>query len=190
VDDSLSVQVQRKSDGKVIESRIKSKKDAKDVVYEFWGSIGDVVEIVPKSAQQLLFPAKREFRVEEAKTCPLRVEDFQAKMGSFLSGRVEPAIAGVKISVLDKNTAERIAQVETTADGAFRVGPLHEDRDYQMVLPFLHSSPSLCTSSLLCCTASLALLCFSEFANSEIISLFFGVAFFECRKLKKKATFS
>jgi protocatechuate 3,4-dioxygenase beta subunit len=71
----------------------------------------------PLDAAQLCYP--REI------TSPSAAYDFEVRSGQFKTGSVQPAVAGVKMTV-QCEAEEYVA--ETTADGSFKIGPIRGEK--------------------------------------------------------------
>lgn len=94
------------------------------------GKVGETVTFTPSSPKILFYPPSQTITLTTAE-CPPELPPFEARMGIFLRGHVEPALAGVKIAVSKDNTL--VASVTTDASGAYSVGPLPDDAVYSTV---------------------------------------------------------
>jgi hypothetical protein len=68
--------------------------------------------------------------------CPSPLAPFQARPGSYVKGRVEPAIANVRISVYttgEDGERRLVSESTTTASGNYSIGPLPDNTPYEIV---------------------------------------------------------
>lgn len=90
---------------------------------------GETITITPLSETLLFKPST--YQLVGGNDC---VEDrftFKARKGLILTGRVQPAIAGVNVKLRLKSSGEELQQV-TNNLGAFRFGPIDTDSDYDL----------------------------------------------------------
>ncbi len=134
--------------------------------YTFWASVGggeyavSAPVFVSRNSEQtdvLFYPRTRAVRVSAASPCLTAVEPFEGRAGVYVSGRVSPAVAGVTITLVSKETQQSVV---TDANGKYRAGPLYDDQKYTGNC----NSPHLCTlhsalfAELLCCCAAAGLM--------------------------------
>eukprot|EP00741_Cyanophora_paradoxa_P017415 tig00020965_g16824.t1 len=99
--------------------------------YTYWASLGETVEVVPKSKSLLFYPKTRTASVTKAE-CQKPVEAIECRPGVFLKGKVA-AVAGVEITVTSETTGDVVARTTTDASGAYAAGPLYDDQKYKVV---------------------------------------------------------
>uniref|UniRef100_H3BZK0 NODAL modulator 1 n=1 Tax=Tetraodon nigroviridis TaxID=99883 RepID=H3BZK0_TETNG len=101
--------------------------------YEFshWARAGEKITVTPSSKELLFYPPEVEATVT-GESCPGRLVDIVGRAGLFLSGKVSPELEGVEISISERGSATPLITVATTELGAYSVGPLHSDRQYDI----------------------------------------------------------
>eukprot|EP00466_Bigelowiella_natans_P006022 jgi/Bigna1/143010/aug1.75_g17718 len=138
------------------------EKDAGGAVigytYSFWAGEGERLEIAIKpnlessrgrgskgggtkeeTAPLLFYPRKMLLTVEGG-GCPEPLPPFQGRLARFVTGKVSPAVANVKVEVFTstatktsrKGEGERplAASALTDINGRYRAGPLYDDEEY------------------------------------------------------------
>ncbi|XP_072165899.1 BOS complex subunit NOMO3-like [Diadema setosum] len=108
-------------------------------VYEVthWARNGEVLEFKPSSGEFLFYPSTIKVTVESGETCPGLVAEFEGRPGVFITGRVQPALSGVKVTITptsekeEQATGQAITEV-TDENGQYRVGPLEDTTDYRV----------------------------------------------------------
>ncbi|KAJ8035005.1 Nodal modulator 2 [Holothuria leucospilota] len=111
-------------------------------IYEFayFASNGDVLTITPVSKEILFYPPETEVTVKVGESCPGVITEFEGRPGKFISGTIEPPLAGVIITLTHIPAADedRRAPVEVLSDkkGQYRVGPLPDTAEYTISASF------------------------------------------------------
>ena len=83
------------SRGTIIEARFDSMLNGEDYLYQFsfWGAPSEHYTFQPKSDELLFYPKTHSVSVS-GQVCPPKVEDFKARAGLMISGKVEERIEG------------------------------------------------------------------------------------------------
>jgi len=110
--------------------------------YSFWAHPGTRVEVVTVSdkaddvllSSLLFYPDIVTALVQDV--CPTSVPPFAARPGLFLSGSVTPPVSGAQVTVTDNSDSGVAVQVTVDNTGAYRAGPLYDDKDYSVDLSF------------------------------------------------------
>ncbi|KAF0301730.1 Nodal modulator 2 [Amphibalanus amphitrite] len=89
---------------------------------------GQVMTFQPQSDTMLFTPTYRQLTAGE--DCADEAVTFQARKGTFISGRISPSLAGARITV---SAADMEPVTAITDDkGAYQIGPLVPDRRYEV----------------------------------------------------------
>eukprot|EP01122_Echinamoeba_exundans_P007456 TRINITY_DN2311_c0_g2_i2.p1 TRINITY_DN2311_c0_g2~~TRINITY_DN2311_c0_g2_i2.p1 ORF type:complete len:1254 (+),score=406.06 TRINITY_DN2311_c0_g2_i2:197-3958(+) len=100
--------------------------------YNHWVDLAaggsDAVEVVPVSKHVFFYP-KSIKSAGSAADCPPTLPTISGRPGVFVQGQVEPATAGVKITVTGGDDA---VETESDASGKYRVGPLPDNAEYSV----------------------------------------------------------
>ncbi|KAM8842505.1 BOS complex subunit NOMO1 [Synchiropus picturatus] len=99
--------------------------------FSYWARAGEKITVTPSSKELLFYPPEVEATIT-GESCPGRVVDIVGRAGLFLEGIVSPQLQGVEISISEKGAAETLVTVVTNEQGAYSVGPLHSDRQYDI----------------------------------------------------------
>uniref|UniRef100_A0A8C5HGI7 Nodal modulator 1-like n=1 Tax=Gouania willdenowi TaxID=441366 RepID=A0A8C5HGI7_GOUWI len=101
--------------------------------YEFayWARAGEKITVTPSSKELLFYPPEVEATIT-GESCPGRLVDIVGRAGLFLKGQVSPELQGVQISITERGAAAALVTVATNEMGAYSVGPLHSDRQYDI----------------------------------------------------------
>lgn len=107
-----------------------SGKDGIVYEYKFWALLGEELRFVPSSSLLLFYPRYVDASVTE-NACPPPITPFLARPGLFLKGKVTPAVANIRIRVLNE-AKEVLIETLTAADGTYSAGPLYDDQKYEV----------------------------------------------------------
>jgi hypothetical protein len=88
----------------------------------------DAVEVVPLSKHVFFYP-KSIKSAGSAADCPPTLPTISGRPGVFVQGQIDPATAGVKITV---SGGEDSVEAESDASGKYRVGPLPDNAEYSV----------------------------------------------------------
>ncbi|XP_063064130.1 BOS complex subunit NOMO1 [Engraulis encrasicolus] len=103
--------------------------------YEFshWARAGEKITVTPSSTELLFYPPELEATIT-GESCPGRTVSIEGRAGLFLHGQVSPELQGVDISISQRGGAssEPVVIVLTDESGAYSVGPLHSDQEYDI----------------------------------------------------------
>eukprot|EP01087_Luapelamoeba_hula_P013714 TRINITY_DN3937_c0_g1_i1.p1 TRINITY_DN3937_c0_g1~~TRINITY_DN3937_c0_g1_i1.p1 ORF type:complete len:545 (+),score=118.07 TRINITY_DN3937_c0_g1_i1:403-2037(+) len=108
-----------------------------------YAAVGDKITVKPVdatsaaieggSAGLLFYPPTRAFTLDTPK-CPPPIPAIIAKPGLFVKGKITPALAGARVSLMSKPGNNPLAATVTSADGTYAVGPLYDDTHYSIVV--------------------------------------------------------
>ncbi|XP_039651536.1 nodal modulator 1 [Perca fluviatilis] len=99
--------------------------------FSYWARAGEKITVTPSSKELLFYPPEVEATIT-GESCPGRLVDIAGRAGLFLEGKVSPELQGVEISISERGTAVPLVTVATNEMGAYSVGPLHSDRQYDI----------------------------------------------------------
>uniref|UniRef100_A0A665TJ43 Nodal modulator 1-like n=1 Tax=Echeneis naucrates TaxID=173247 RepID=A0A665TJ43_ECHNA len=99
--------------------------------FSYWARAGEKVTVTPSSKELLFYPPEVEATIT-GESCPGRLVDITGRAGLFLEGQVSPELQGVEISISERGAAAPLITVATNEMGAYSVGPLHSDRQYDI----------------------------------------------------------
>uniref|UniRef100_A0A8C9XS04 NODAL modulator 1 n=1 Tax=Sander lucioperca TaxID=283035 RepID=A0A8C9XS04_SANLU len=99
--------------------------------FSYWARAGEKITVTPSSKELLFYPPEVEATIT-GESCPGRLVDIAGRAGLFLEGKVSPELQGVEISITERGTAAPLITVATNEMGAYSVGPLHSDRQYDI----------------------------------------------------------
>ncbi|KAM7418652.1 hypothetical protein PAMA_015993 [Pampus argenteus] len=99
--------------------------------FSYWARAGEKITVTPSSKELLFYPPEVEATIT-GESCPGRLVDISGRAGLFLEGKVSPELQGVEISITEKGAAAPLITVATNEMGAYSVGPLHSDRQYDI----------------------------------------------------------
>ncbi|KAJ8246016.1 hypothetical protein GJAV_G00262750 [Gymnothorax javanicus] len=99
--------------------------------FSYWARAGEKVTVTPSSKELLFYPPEVEATIT-GDGCPGRLVDITGRAGLFLKGQVSPELEGVEISISEKGAATPLITVVTNEKGAYSVGPLHSDLQYDV----------------------------------------------------------
>uniref|UniRef100_I3KRK4 NODAL modulator 1 n=2 Tax=Oreochromis niloticus TaxID=8128 RepID=I3KRK4_ORENI len=99
--------------------------------FSYWARAGEKITVTPSSKELLFYPPEVEATIT-GESCPGRLVDITGRAGLFLEGKVSPELQGVEISISERGAATPLITVATNEMGAYSVGPLHSDRQYDI----------------------------------------------------------
>ncbi|XP_034043318.1 nodal modulator 1 [Thalassophryne amazonica] len=99
--------------------------------FSYWARAGEKITVTPSSKELLFYPPEVEATIT-GESCPGRLVEISGRAGLFLEGKVSPELQGVEISISERGAAAPLITVATNENGAYRVGPLHSDRHYDI----------------------------------------------------------
>ncbi|XP_037620100.1 LOW QUALITY PROTEIN: nodal modulator 1 [Sebastes umbrosus] len=99
--------------------------------FSYWARAGEKITVTPSSKELLFYPPEVEATIT-GESCPGRLVDIAGRAGLFLVGKVSPELQGVEISITERGAAAPLITVATNEMGAYSVGPLHSDRQYNI----------------------------------------------------------
>uniref|UniRef100_A0A667XUU7 NODAL modulator 1 n=1 Tax=Myripristis murdjan TaxID=586833 RepID=A0A667XUU7_9TELE len=99
--------------------------------FSYWARAGEKITVTPSSKELLFYPPEVEATIT-GESCPGRLVDITGRAGLFLEGKVSPELQGVEISITERGAAAPLITVATNEMGAYSVGPLHSDRQYDI----------------------------------------------------------
>ncbi|XP_028256161.1 LOW QUALITY PROTEIN: nodal modulator 1-like [Parambassis ranga] len=99
--------------------------------FSYWARAGEKITVTPSSKELLFYPPEVEATIT-GESCPGRLVDIAGRAGLFLEGKVSPELQGVEISITERGAAAPLITVATNEIGAYSVGPLHSDRQYDI----------------------------------------------------------
>ncbi|KAM9314632.1 BOS complex subunit NOMO1 [Pholidichthys leucotaenia] len=99
--------------------------------FSYWARAGEKITVTPSSKELLFYPPEVEATIT-GESCPGRLVDITGRAGLFLEGKVSPELQGVAISITERGAASPLITVATNEMGAYSVGPLHSDRQYDI----------------------------------------------------------
>ncbi|XP_022061229.2 nodal modulator 1 [Acanthochromis polyacanthus] len=99
--------------------------------FSYWARAGEKITVTPSSKELLFYPPEVEATIT-GESCPGRLVDITGRAGLFLEGKVSPELQGVEISITERGAATPLITVATNEMGAYSVGPLHSDRQYDI----------------------------------------------------------
>uniref|UniRef100_A0A3P8TWT2 NODAL modulator 1 n=1 Tax=Amphiprion percula TaxID=161767 RepID=A0A3P8TWT2_AMPPE len=99
--------------------------------FSYWARAGEKITVTPSSKELLFYPPEVEATIT-GESCPGRLVDIIGRAGLFLEGKVSPELQGVEISITERGAATPLITVATNEMGAYSVGPLHSDRQYNI----------------------------------------------------------
>uniref|UniRef100_A0A1A8V1N5 Nodal modulator n=1 Tax=Nothobranchius furzeri TaxID=105023 RepID=A0A1A8V1N5_NOTFU len=99
--------------------------------FSYWARAGEKITVTPSSKELLFYPSEVEATIT-GESCPGRLVDIIGRAGLFLEGKVSPELQGVEISISERGAAAPLITVATNEVGAYSVGPLHSDRQYDI----------------------------------------------------------
>ncbi|XP_019744926.1 nodal modulator 1 [Hippocampus comes] len=99
--------------------------------FSYWARAGEKITVTPSSKELLFYPPEVEATIT-GESCPGRMVDIMGRAGLFLEGKVSPELQGVEVSISERGAATPLITVATNENGAYSVGPLHSDRQYDI----------------------------------------------------------
>ncbi|KAG7491883.1 hypothetical protein MATL_G00008710 [Megalops atlanticus] len=99
--------------------------------FSYWARAGEKVTVTPSSKELLFHPPEVEATIT-GEGCPGRLVNIAGQAGLFLEGQVSPELEGVEISISERGAATPLITVFTNEKGAYSVGPLHSDLQYDI----------------------------------------------------------
>eukprot|EP00697_Spironema_sp_BW2_P008373 gnl/Spiro4/22956_TR11332_c0_g1_i1.p1 gnl/Spiro4/22956_TR11332_c0_g1~~gnl/Spiro4/22956_TR11332_c0_g1_i1.p1 ORF type:complete len:1203 (+),score=379.97 gnl/Spiro4/22956_TR11332_c0_g1_i1:30-3611(+) len=98
--------------------------------YSFWTALHESTELRPVSAGLLFYPQTQTNVVTETMRCAPPPAPFRGRPGLVLSGKVEPPLEGVRITVTPQRDGDAVVEVLTDSRGTYRTPPLYDDTSY------------------------------------------------------------
>ena len=112
----------------------KKKDGMTTFTYQYWNkkSQRDLV-VVPEiaSSSMLLYPSSAIVKIQNELECGVVVPKFSVRKGMYVEGVVNPAMVGVKVDILNKETKEVLMSTETKKGGKYSAGPLYDSVEYE-----------------------------------------------------------
>uniref|UniRef100_A0A8C9RQ87 NODAL modulator 1 n=2 Tax=Scleropages formosus TaxID=113540 RepID=A0A8C9RQ87_SCLFO len=99
--------------------------------FSYWARAGEKITVTPSSKELLFYPPEVEATIT-GEGCPGRLVDITGRAGLFLEGQVFPELDGVEISISERGASTPLITVLTNERGAYRVGPLHSNLEYDI----------------------------------------------------------
>uniref|UniRef100_A0A8D3A306 Nodal modulator 1-like n=1 Tax=Scophthalmus maximus TaxID=52904 RepID=A0A8D3A306_SCOMX len=99
--------------------------------FSYWARAGEKITVTPSSKELLFYPPEVEATIT-GESCPGRLVDIAGRAGLFLEGKVSPELQGVEIAITERGATAPLITVATNENGAYNVGPLHSDRQYDI----------------------------------------------------------
>nr|XP_023680948.1 nodal modulator 1-like [Paramormyrops kingsleyae] len=99
--------------------------------FSYWARAGEKVTVTPSSKELLFYPPEVEATIT-GEGCPGRLVDIMGRAGLFLEGQLSPGLEGVEISISERGAHTALITVLTNERGAYRVGPLHSNLQYDI----------------------------------------------------------
>jgi hypothetical protein len=105
--------------------------------FSIWVAPGEKLSLTPKApagSDLLFYPSTATFTLAKHE-CPAPLAPFQARPGSYVKGRVQPALANVRVRVYtaDETEGKRlVAESTTSANGTYSIGPLPDNTPYEI----------------------------------------------------------
>lgn len=120
------------SSGDALVAVSKSAAPGEPFLYEvsYSSPRGQKLTFVPSGSALLFYPPTMSVTVQD--DCMPNAVQFEAKQGMFLSGKIVPPLADVKIVVTPSGEDASPIAVTTSADGRYRAGPLHANQSYSI----------------------------------------------------------
>ncbi|XP_063692288.1 BOS complex subunit NOMO3-like isoform X2 [Bolinopsis microptera] len=99
--------------------------------YQTWSPPNQHYLVKPTSENLLFTPVSQTTVVWDI-TCPTVIPGFSGQPGTFVSGKVTPAVRGVLITLTSPDSADlKLTQI-TDDNGVYSIGPLHNNLHYQV----------------------------------------------------------
>ncbi|XP_057699826.1 BOS complex subunit NOMO1 [Corythoichthys intestinalis] len=99
--------------------------------FSYWARAGEKITVTPSSKELLFNPPEVEATIT-GESCPGRMVDIMGRAGLFLEGKVSPELQGVEISISERGATSPLITVATNENGAYSVGPLHSNIQYDI----------------------------------------------------------
>ncbi|XP_077461040.1 BOS complex subunit NOMO1 [Stigmatopora argus] len=99
--------------------------------FSYWARAGEKITVTPSSKELLFYPPEVEATIT-GESCPGRTVDIMGRAGLFLEGKVSPELQGVEISISERGATSPLITVATNEKGAYSVGPLHSNMQYDI----------------------------------------------------------
>ncbi|KAM6940411.1 BOS complex subunit NOMO1 [Xenentodon cancila] len=99
--------------------------------FSYWARAGEKITVTPSSKELLFHPPEVEATIT-GESCPGRLVEIVGRAGLFLEGKVSPELQGVEISIAERGATAPLISVTTNEMGAYSVGPLHSDQQYDI----------------------------------------------------------
>lgn len=135
--DDVTVEIRSSADGSLLDVAPLKKVGSSDdgisrFAYTHWVDLAaggsDAVEVVPVSKHVFFYPKSIKASGSAAE-CPPTLATISGRPGAFVKGQIEPATAGVKITVIG---GEDVYEAVSDEKGRYRVGPLPDNVEYSV----------------------------------------------------------
>eukprot|EP01114_Cavostelium_apophysatum_P010153 TRINITY_DN2361_c0_g1_i6.p1 TRINITY_DN2361_c0_g1~~TRINITY_DN2361_c0_g1_i6.p1 ORF type:complete len:1184 (-),score=357.86 TRINITY_DN2361_c0_g1_i6:30-3581(-) len=104
---------------------------ANEYEYSVWSRVGDSFEFIPTSEKLLFYPRSRSVQISTPE-CPATLETIEGRPGLFIEGKIDGG-ADVQVTAYSTDDNEAVASIQTGKDGKYKIGPLYDDVEYQIV---------------------------------------------------------
>lgn len=84
-------------------------------MFTYWAAPHKTLEIKPLSEELLFYPDSK--KITTLNDCMQNAVDFVGQKGLFLDGRIDPPLAGVKITVVANDGSIKPITLETPSSG-------------------------------------------------------------------------
>ncbi|TRZ04195.1 hypothetical protein DNTS_011991 [Danionella cerebrum] len=120
-------------DGKIppLEQNLEELLEPFHYEFSYWARAGEKIIVTPSSKKLLFYPPEVEATIT-GENCPGLMVEITGRAGLFLTGQVHPTLEGVEISIKESGAAASLVTVLTDQTGAYSVGPLHSDSQYEI----------------------------------------------------------
>jgi len=114
---------------------VRTSEQGHEFAYSFFSLPSEHFTLTPKAATLLFYPESRSIHMPKTQ-CPDPVPAFVGRDGKYMTGTVRTVnppdpLEGVQVLVLHEGT-EAAQATQTDKLGHYRIGPLYEDRPYQI----------------------------------------------------------
>lgn len=116
--------------GPLTAKRSLKDKEGYEYLFTYWAAPYKTIELQPRSDELLFYPNTKKITIQD--DCMQYAVEFIGKKGLFLDGRIDPPLAGVKVTITALNGSMKPILLDTPPNGRFRVGPLHGDTKYDI----------------------------------------------------------
>lgn len=81
----------------------------------------------------LFIPREKKLSIEQNCFEDLEYLTFEVKSGLIIEGKINPVMSNVQVSSINKNTGDLIATTFSDEKGNYKIGPLLNEDDYQLI---------------------------------------------------------